>query len=227
MKLADARTRDALAAEYVLGTMTGPARTRFQRYVLNSQELRTAVAYWERRLDGFANAVEPAEVPERLWNSVTVKLGFARANPNATWGLRAWITAALAIGIAVGAIWQPLRKAAMFHADVQVAFEDEAAHQMKWRIEADLDKNRVRVYGITDIALADDKSYELWLLRGAGEAPVSLGLLPVSRGKLNEFEASLPLKSGTAFAVSVEPRGGSPTHLPTGPVIHVGKFVTA
>jgi len=224
MKLADAKTRDALAAEYVLGTLGGAARTRFEKYLLNSQELRSNVAYWERRFDGFANVVEPVEVPERLWNSLNVKLGFARATPGAVWGLRAWVTAALAIGIAVGALWQPVIKQQMFHADVQVAFEDEALHQMKWRIEADLEKNRVRVYGISDVALADDKSYELWLLRGPGEAPVSLGLMPVSRGEKNEFTASLPIKSGSAFAVSVEPRGGSPTHLPTGPVIHVGKF---
>jgi len=226
MKLADARTRDALAAAYVVGTLSGSARARFAHYLEDSQELREAVAGWQRRLDGLANGVEPAQVPERLWNSLTVRLGFARATPGAVWGLRAWVTAALVVGIAAGALWQPLRKATMFHADVQVAFEDEARHQMKWRIEADLAKNRVRVYGISDVALADDKSYELWLLRGAGEAPVSLGLMPVDRGRLDEFVATLPLKSGTAFAVSVEPRGGSPTHLPTGPVIHVGKFQT-
>lgn len=224
MKLADARTREALAAEYVVGTLTGAARARFEHYLADSAELRAAVAGWERRLDGFAGAVEPVPVPERLWSSLSVTLGFARATPGATWGLRAWVTAALVAGIAAGALWQPIRQRTMFHTDVQVAFEDEAHHQMKWRIEADLEKNKLRVYGISDVALADDKSYELWLLRGPGEAPVSLGLLPVERGKLNEFTASLPLKSGTAFAVSVEPRGGSPTHLPTGPVIHVGKF---
>ena len=224
MKLADARTRDALAAEYVLGTLTGPARARFERYLADSAELRSAVAYWAKKLDGLANGVPPAEVPERLWSSISVKLGFARATTGAAWGLRGWIAAALVAGIAAGALWGPIRERTAFHSDVQVAFEDEAKHQMKWRIEADLEKNRVRVYGISDVALADDKSYELWLLRGPGEAPVSLGLMPVDRGTLNEFAASLPLKSGSAFAVSVEPRGGSPTHLPTGPVIHVGKF---
>jgi anti-sigma-K factor RskA len=224
MKLDHAPTRDALAAEYVLGTLTGAARARFEKYLRTSQPLREAVAYWERRLDGLANAVEPAEVPERLWNSLTVKLGFARATTGAAWGLRAWVAAALVAGIALGGLWQPLRQQLMFHADVKVAFEDEAQHQMKWRVEADFEKNALRVYGISDVAVANDKSYELWLLRGPGEAPVSLGLMPVDRGVVREYPAPLALKTGSGFAVSVEPRGGSPTHLPTGPVIHVAKF---
>lgn len=224
MKLAHDRTRDALAAEYVLGTLTGPARARFEDYLRDSSALRERVAEWERRLDGLARAVPPADVPERLWNSVTVKLGFARANPAAAWSLRAWVTAAVVAGLAIGSLSQPLREAAQFHADVKVAFEDEAARQVKWRIEADLEKNRLRVYGVSDVALGGDKSFELWLLRASGEAPVSLGLLPAGRGAAREYEAPLQLKSGNAFAVSVEPRGGSPTHLPTGPVIHVGKF---
>lgn len=224
MKLADGKTREALAAEYVLGTLTGAARARFESYLRNSPELRGEVARWERRLDGLANAAQPAEVPDRLWNSLSVRLGFNRAAPGATWRLRAWITAALVVGIAAGAVWQPLREQFSFHADVQVTFDDEASHQTKWRIEADLKKNRLRVYDLSEIAVADDKSYELWLLRGPGETPVSLGLLPVQRGALREYDAPLSLRVGTAFAVSVEPHGGSPTHLPTGPVIHVAKI---
>ena len=36
---------------------------------------------------------------------------------------------------------------------------------------------------------------------------------------------ALDLKQGMTIAVSVEPKGGSPTGLPTGPVIYSGQMI--
>jgi anti-sigma-K factor RskA len=57
-----------------------------------------------------------------------------------------------------------------------------------------------------------------------GQNPRSLGLIPASGiGRVR-----LPVPAGTALqnipalAVSLEPAGGSPTGLPTGPVLYTG-----
>jgi anti-sigma-K factor RskA len=77
------------------------------------------------------------------------------------------------------------------------------------------------------LAPAADRSHELWAIGGDDPRPRSLGLLDTSSRipaeRLGEFgPAEL---QGTTFAVSLEPKGGSPTGQPTGPVVFTGKLV--
>jgi anti-sigma-K factor RskA len=62
-----------------------------------------------------------------------------------------------------------------------------------------------------------NQDFELWALAEGAERPVPLGLLPLSNGTTLK-PAGLP---GQTFKllVSLEPKGGSPTGLPTGPVM--------
>ena len=77
------------------------------------------------------------------------------------------------------------------------------------------------------VAADVDKAFELWMLPESGQ-PVSMGLLPVSGGSVSR---ALPagllalLKQSKGIAVSIEPAGGSPTGLPTGPVVHTARIV--
>ena len=71
--------------------------------------------------------------------------------------------------------------------------------------------------------IAADRSLELWALPRNGSAPVSLGLIPRAQGlsvALLEPQRAA-LLAADKVAVSLEPRGGSPTGAPTGPVVHV------
>jgi anti-sigma-K factor RskA len=76
--------------------------------------------------------------------------------------------------------------------------------------------------------LESGKALELWALPDGG-SPVSLGLLPTQ----GEFHRVLTAAQRTALAgskqlaVSLEPAGGSPTGLPTGPVLHVAPLAPA
>ncbi len=45
---------DLLAAEYVLGTLRGGARRRFQRYADHDMVIRRAVDEWQRRISPMA-----------------------------------------------------------------------------------------------------------------------------------------------------------------------------
>ena len=73
------------------------------------------------------------------------------------------------------------------------------------------------------------KSYELWIVSDKLQRPRSLGVIGG-----NEFTAR-PLLSGYApevvnqatYAVTVEPEGGSPTGVATGPIVFTGKLVEA
>jgi anti-sigma-K factor RskA len=71
-----------------------------------------------------------------------------------------------------------------------------------------------------------DRVLELWSVPPQGQ-PASLGLIKadgVTVLRSQRLPATL-LKGGTsALAVSVEPPGGSPTGVPTGPVVFAGKL---
>jgi anti-sigma-K factor RskA len=58
---------------------------------------------------------------------------------------------------------------------------------------------------------------------------VSLGLLPTSGDQRRVLTAAQrsALAGAKNLAVSLEPAGGSPTGLPTGPVLHVAPIVRA
>ena len=72
-----------------------------------------------------------------------------------------------------------------------------------------------------------DRSLELWAVP-EGQQPISLGLIdpnqPVMRIRPDRAGV-IPTRG--AFAVSVEPVGGSPTGAPTGPVVYSGALVSA
>jgi anti-sigma-K factor RskA len=67
-----------------------------------------------------------------------------------------------------------------------------------------------------------DKSHELWVIPTNG-APRSLGVMN-DRGETIITLAGLDAKlaDGAVFAVTLEPKGGSPTGLATGPVLCKG-----
>lgn len=82
-----------------------------------------------------------------------------------------------------------------------------------------------RISGAADAG----RSYELWLISKQFPAPRSLGLV----GKDEFTERPLPGNYDVAtlqaanYAVSLEPAGGSPSGVPTGPVLFTGRMVEA
>ena len=63
--------RDALAAEYVLGTLAGRARRRFEAWLKPDAALRLTVSEWEARLTPMAAVIEEVLPPKRLWERVS------------------------------------------------------------------------------------------------------------------------------------------------------------
>jgi anti-sigma-K factor RskA len=79
---------------------------------------------------------------------------------------------------------------------------------------------------LSPVGMTPDRVLELWSVPPEGN-PRSLGLISangVTVLKRERLPATV-LKGGTAaLAVSVEPPGGSPTGVPTGPVVFAGKL---
>ncbi len=71
------------------------------------------------------------------------------------------------------------------------------------------------------------RSYELWLIPGKGSKPQSLGLVGAEEFTTRLLPASFDVGQvqAASYAVSLEPAGGSPSGVPTGPILFTGKMV--
>ncbi|CAN5303973.1 hypothetical protein BH10PSE11_BH10PSE11_05870 [soil metagenome] len=71
------------------------------------------------------------------------------------------------------------------------------------------------------------KSYELWLVSDKLQRPRSLGVIGGSdftiRPALSAYDTDTINKA--TYAVTIEPEGGSPTGVATGPIVYTGKLV--
>ena len=65
---------DRLASEYVLGTLHGAARRRFDRVLMQSPTARAAVQAWEHRLALLAAPVPPVTPPPRVWSATEARI---------------------------------------------------------------------------------------------------------------------------------------------------------
>lgn len=66
---------DRLAAEYVFGTLTAPARRRFERLRARLPAADAAATAWEARTGGLARSVPPVEPSPALWAAIDRRTG--------------------------------------------------------------------------------------------------------------------------------------------------------
>lgn len=219
---------DELAAQYVLGTLRGPARRRFERYCRSNVSALHAVRRWEDRLvDLLANVVPVAPSP-LVWDRIKfrVRRDHALRPKRTSASLSNW-RFAVAAGIAAMAIAFGVWTGFGPGSSELVAKIEDPQHAQLWSIEAPRNRDELRVNAAGKLALDPARAYELWALPADGAAPVSLGLMPRSgRGtlQLNDVQR-LALSRSLKVAVSLEPPGGSPTGAPTGPVLYVADIV--
>lgn len=229
---------DALAAQYVAGTLRGPARRRFETLLAAHPALRQAVTEWRARLMPLTTAVEPQAPPASAWAGIERRL-WPEATPAATaaaaavpwwralsfWRAASGFATVAAISLAV-LLATPQPQAPPVVVVLQAA-EGAPAGASTFVASFSADGRSLVTRPVQPVALQVDRALELWAVPPQG-APRSLGLISASgltvirRDKLPQ--ALLDQRNTAALAVSVEPPGGSPTGAPTGPVVFAGKL---
>ncbi|GGY82748.1 DNA-directed RNA polymerase sigma-70 factor [Cellvibrio zantedeschiae] len=230
--------KNALAAEYVLGTLHGRARIRFQALLMQHRGLRHVLWQWESRLNTLGASLPAVEPRPELWQKIQQQLGFNQTElpanviripqapisvtikPNRTWQ---WLTGAATAAALVLTIFLVQTPSTPDRVATQIAVVQSEKAEALWSIE--LGKNELSIVATDNFKALPDQDYELWMVAADGRPPVSLGLLP-KQGKLTlPRKAILDQVKIAALAVSQEPLGGSPNGQPT-KVLYVAQIVT-
>jgi anti-sigma-K factor RskA len=220
---------DRLASEYVLGTLSGPARRRFERVMTDSFHARAAVWGWERRLGPMAEAAGSVQPRAQVWRVVQQRTGAQSGDSRWYERLGLWRGLSLAATAAALVLAVMLATRITGAAPQYVAVFNGEPAQPLWVVKADARSGRVEIRSINAAAPGVGRDYELWLLPPDGAAPRSMGLLPTGGARREaQLPAALTSLLGTAqgLAVSLEPAGGSPTGAPTGPVVYQAPILT-
>lgn len=225
MNLSRPDRAQALAAEYVLGTLRGRARERFERAMRSDRLVGDAVRAWEERLLPLSEAIPAIEPPARVWRSIQARLRTTDAPRKSFWSsLGLWRGLSLASLAAVVVLAALLLRGAPERAEGAVVAV-LAAKDAKATLVASADRfgRYLTIKAIERIDIPPDRSLQLWMLPATGN-PRSLGLIDTNTAARVALSAPADqaLRNIPALAVSLEPRGGSPTGLPTGPVLYSG-----
>jgi anti-sigma-K factor RskA len=211
--------RRALAADYAIGLMSAAARRRFEQLLLDDAALRAELAQWQETLLSLTESLPEHPVPDRVWQGITARidpqvLHVPQKRPFWNWLRLTAAVCSLAVLVFLGSLYNrddARYRATLLSADAQPALKVEA--------HADY----LQVEPLTLAAVDADRSLELWAIPADGK-PISLGVIPAGgKGKVELSEAQKVLiGKPIALAVSLEPKGGSPTGHPTGPVLYQG-----
>lgn len=226
-----------IAAELALGLLEGADLAEARRRQIAEPAFARQVEIWREHFAALSLQSAERAPPEALaarvaeavsrdrGGSVTpIKGRTASQQRSGLWRVAGWaggggIAAALAIALLCQSPAQ-----APFAAPVLVAALDLTASSQT--VLASLDSaGQLHLAG--QIAVPEAHDAQLWLIAGKA-APRSLGLLrrDAAQRLTVAGSAAVGIAAGTTLAISIEPLGGSPTGLPTGPVVASGLVKT-
>ena len=227
MKIEHHPLLDALCGEYLLGTLRGAARRRFERVLQNEPLAVLRLNYWQRTLIPRFTPMMEMQPPAGVWKRLEQGLGLSRYRTQWYRRLTFWrgwaVAATAALALAVGT--QLMKPQPQMAAPVEIAqLTGKEIATVSATLSADGRTLELRAAKPTTAGPA--QSYELWLLPEKGGA-ISLAVVTSLDARFTlppgQFER---VRTGAKLAVTLEPAGGSPEGKATGPVILIGEIRT-
>lgn len=218
---------DALAAEYCLGVLPGPELARLARRAELDPVFARRIAAWEERLApmaaGFAETAPAPSVKQSLDRRL---FGIEAKHKETLWfSVAFWRTlAGVAMAALAFAVVLPLVQPEGAGNRLAASLAAEGS-EVAYLVLYDAKTGEVSLAHITGEPV-EGRDFELWVASGS-DAPISLGVIPSAQSV--RVDISTPIRdlltSASHLAISLEPKGGSPTGQPTGPVLAVGNLL--
>jgi anti-sigma-K factor RskA len=230
----DPGSEASLAGEYVLGTLDLAEAEAARQRLLTDPDFAAEVGFWERRLAPLALLIPAVAPPANLWFRIEDSTGGAGAalpaaataaprpandNRLAFWRVGTFAGVAIAAGLAAFIALQSPPPLPPPPAQPVLAVLTPYSTPTPVLVAVAGPNGSITVRPTAAIAVPTDRDLELWALAAGAKVPAPLGVIPQA-GK------TVPpgIAAGTTLLVSLEPKGGSPTGLPTGPVLYAGKL---
>lgn len=218
----------ALAGEYVLGSLPAEQRDQVEQRLPYEPALRAAVDAWEQRLHPLTALVPPQQPSPQLWRRIERSLQQDRRHAQVAtpwWNLlalwRGLAAAGLAASLVLGSLLLTRAPPAPNYLVVLVAPQDKAPG---WVVQAS-DPRELQLIPLGVIEVPSDKALEFWTKADDWQGPVSLGLVKPGQPLRVPLDRLPPLQANQLFELTLENPNGSPIGKPTGPVQFIGRAV--
>jgi anti-sigma-K factor RskA len=237
---------DALAGEYVLGTLDAAERRSVTERLAREPALAAAVMGWDNRLRAMNASTAAIAPPPDLFARIETAIARAGARPDRTvertaerghggagpnvidlqkriqrWKFATVAASAMAASFAMLAVFRDVVLPPRPQNFVAAFVKDDQLPSFMLTIDLATRELTIRPIGAEKLA---GKTYQLWIASDRiGPAPRSLGVLDdgssaLQRKTLSDYDPNL-LQTAT-FGVSVEQAGGSTTGRPSAGALH-------
>ena len=216
----------ALAGEYVLGTLSAQQRLDVERRLPAEPALRAAVDAWEQRLLPLTALAEPVTPSAGLWSRIERSVNGPQRTQTPRWwdSLSLWrglAGAGLAASLVLGITLMKRTPTPPAYMVVLVAPQDKSPG---WVVQAsNTDEIQLIPLGVAPVPA--DMALEFWTKGNDWQGPVSLGLVKPGQTLSIPLDKLPPLQPDQLFELTLEKPTGSPTGKPTGPIQFIGRAV--
>lgn len=217
-----------LAAEYVLGVLPPDEYAAVGQRLRTDAALRADYRLWRNRLSTLDAQFAETPAPAGVWTRIERRLFASPAGQRGLWNsIGFWrslsAAAALVAIVAIGVnVVTPRPDPNAFAAQLVAALSAQGSNVSVVALY-NASTGQLRLTTLSGDAVPD-KDYELWAIEGSNP-PRSMGTFPINQRvdlKLTPEELA-GFGPGTTLAISLEPKGGSTTGAPTGPVVAAGQ----
>jgi len=231
----DTAGRDAVAAEFVLGTLDADAASRVVAATQGDAAWRAAVAAWDRRLAPLAALVRPESPPPDMWDRIEQRITPYHVHvvrgPKLAFLVYVWaitvtfIAAGSGLFLLLPMLGLSPPPGPRLMAPL-VTFNERATPS--WLVDVD-PKGQLRLTpfrsttGVRAVP-PQGRVLQLWATAPGSSTPIDLGVLPRIPAVV-----TLPLQTvqpipEMIIEISLEPDGGSKIGRPTGAIAFVGRL---
>ena len=218
------RDDDVLAAEYALHLLSAEDRGKFEARMQDDARLRELVRDWDHQFHALSEEFDSVAPPAHVKAAIHARVFGTTQKTSPLSGAFGWLLGGgVAAGLAMALVAVlPLitdPKTPVPTHTVEISAQDQSLI-VAAVFSADTGEFTVRrVAG----GPASGRDLEMWLIPDGADAPISLGIMPAEDGTRITLPEELRVRlTAATFAISDEPKGGSPTGQPSGAVLAAG-----